>query len=166
MNNTKSRFISQSAIIAALYVVLTALTAVFGLANGAIQLRLSEALAILPFFTASAIPGLFVGCLLSNILIGVSSGFVLLDIIFGSLATLIAAVIAYLLRHKSKWLSPIPNVVLNTLIVPFIIAYGYGAEESIPFIMLTVGATEIISCYILGMMLLFWVEKNRKTLHL
>ena len=144
----------QAAMIAAIYVVLTFIANAFGLANYAIQVRFSEALTILPFFTPVAIPGLFVGCLLSNILTGCMP----LDILFGSLATLIGACGTYALR-KYKWLAPIPPIIANTLIVPFVLAYVYKFEGSIPYFMLTVSIGEIISCGILGMLLLFALQK-------
>lgn len=144
----------QAAMIAAIYVVLTFAANAFGLANYAIQVRFSEALTILPFFTPAAIPGLFVGCLLSNILTGCMP----LDILFGSLATLIGACGTYALR-KYKWLAPIPPILANTLIVPFVLAYVYKFEGSIPYFMITVGIGEIISCGVLGMILLFTLQK-------
>lgn len=143
---SKALFITQAAVIAAIYVVLTYLAQLFGLASGAIQLRLSEMLTVLPFFTPAAIPGLFIGCILSNIL----TGCVIWDVIFGSLATLIGAVGTYLLRKKSPYLAPVPPIVANTLIVPFVLTYAYGAEDGILFLMLTVGIGEILSCGVLG----------------
>lgn len=143
-------FIAQAAMIAAIYVVLTFIANAFGLANYAIQVRFSEALTILPFFTPAAIPGLFVGCLLSNIL----TGCLPLDIVFGSIATLIGACGTYALR-KYKWLAPLPPIIANTVIVPFVLAYVYKFEGSVPYFMLTVGIGEVISCGILGMILLF-----------
>ncbi len=150
----RALFIAQAAMIAALYVVLTFIANAFGLANYAIQVRFSEALTILPFFTPAAIPGLFVGCMLSNILTGCMP----LDVVFGSLATLIGACGAYALR-KYKWLTPLPPIVANTIIVPFVLAYVYRFEGSIPYFMLTVGIGEVISCGILGMILLFSLQK-------
>ena len=147
-------FITQAAMIAAIYVVLTFAANAFGLANYAIQVRFSEALTILPFFTPAAIPGLFVGCLLSNILTGCMP----LDVVFGSLATLIGACGTYVLR-KYKWLAPLPPIIANTIIVPFVLAYVYKFEGSIPYFMLTVGIGEVISCGILGMILLFSLKK-------
>lgn len=151
-------FIVQGAAVAALYVVLTLLSNIFGLASGVIQVRFSEALTILPFFTPAAIPGLFVGCIISNLL----AGSAIWDVIFGSIATLIGAAGTYLLRKKTKWLAPLPPIAANTIIVPFILAFAYGAEESIPFLMLTVGAGEVISCGILGLVLLKALEKYSK----
>ncbi len=155
MKNLKPIFIAQTAMIAALYVVLTFVANALGLANGAVQIRFSEALTILPFFTAAAIPGLTIGCLLSNILTGCA----LLDIIFGSLATLIGAVFTYLLR-RSKWMAPFPPIVANTLIVPFVLLEAYGVQP-LWFSFICVAAGEIICCGILGMMLLFTLNKYR-----
>ena len=148
MRNKKVLFVAQAALIAAIYVVLTYFVSAFHLASGAIQVRISEALTILPYFTPAAIPGLTIGCLLSNLL----TGCLPMDILFGSLATLLGAVGSYLLR-KHKWLVPLPPVIANTVIVPFVLAYVYGAEGSIPFFMVTVGIGEVISCYILGSIL-------------
>ena len=145
--------------IAAMYVALTMLSNAFGLASGVIQVRISEALTVLPFFTPAAIPGLFVGCLISNIL----AGGVIWDVIFGSLATLIGAVFTYWLR-KIKWLAPVPPIVSNMLIIPFVLRYAYGAPDAIWFMMLTVGAGELISAGVLGMLLLFALEKNRNAI--
>lgn len=147
--NKKVLFIVHAAVIAALYVVLTLLANALGLANYAIQVRFSEALTILPLFTPAAIPGLVIGCFLSNIL----TGCMLLDIIFGSLATLLGALGTYALRRYSKWLAPLPPIIANTIIVPFVLAYVYQFEGSIPYFMLTVGIGEIISCGILGLLL-------------
>lgn len=159
MKKNKVLPLAQGALIAAMYVVLTMLSQTFGLASGVIQVRLSEALTILPYFTPVAIPGLFVGCLLSNIL----AGGVIWDVIFGSLATLIGAVCTYLLRNV-KWLAPVPPIVSNMLIVPFVLRYAYGAEDSIPFMMITVGAGELISAGMLGILLLLGLEKHRSRL--
>jgi len=159
MKTSKTQFLTQAAIIAALYVVLTIIANIFGLANYVIQVRFSEALTILPFFTPAAIPGLFIGCLLSNLL----TGCLPLDIIFGSLATLLGALGTYALR-KQKWLAPIPPIAANVLIVPFILAYVYQFEGSIPYFMVTVGIGEVISCGILGMILLNTLLKYEKHL--
>lgn len=156
--NKKVLFIVHAAVIAALYVVLTLLANSLGLANYAIQLRFSEALTILPFFTPAAIPGLFVGCIISNLL----TGAIPYDIIFGSLATLLGALGTYALRNTTKWLAPLPPIVANTLIVPFVLAYAYHFEGSIFYFMLTVGAGEIISCGVLGLLLLSVLQKYRK----
>lgn len=145
MRNKKVLFVAQAALIAAIYVVLTYFISAFQLASGAIQIRISEALTILPFFTPAAIPGLAIGCFLSNLL----TGCLPMDVLFGSLATLIGAIGSYLVR-KYKWLVPLPPVIANVVIVPYVLAYVYGAEGSIPFFMVTVGIGEVISCYVLG----------------
>lgn len=146
--------LTKAALIAALYVVLTYLASALGLASGSIQVRFSEALTILPLFTPAAIPGLFVGCLLSNLLTGAA----LPDIIFGSIATLIGAYGTYMIR-KYKYLSPLPPIAANTVIVPFILYYAYGIRPLwLSFI--TVGIGEIISCGIFGILLIIMIEKT------
>lgn len=146
-------FMTQSAMIAAIYVVLTVLFAPFGF--GQIQVRIAEALTVLPYFTPAAIPGLFIGCLIGNII----GGAIIPDIIFGSLATLIGACFTYLLRKRSKFLAPVPPILANTIVVPLVLYYAYGFNLPIPFMMLTVGIGEIISCGILGMILFSAVKK-------
>lgn len=157
-SNNNVSFLTHAALIAALYVVLTYLANLLGLANYAVQLRFSEALTILPYFTPAAIPGLFVGCFLSNILTGAA----LPDIIFGSLATLIAAFLTYQLR-QNKWLAPIPPILANTIVVPFVLLYAYGIEPLwLSFITVFLG--EVLSCGLLGMVLLNILQKYRKVL--
>ena len=159
MRNKNVRFITQAALIAAIYVVLTIFISAFNLASGAIQVRISEALTILPYFTPAAIAGLWIGCLLGNLLTGCMP----FDGVFGSPATLLGAVGTYLLR-KNKWLAPIPPIVSNTLIVPFVLAYVYNAKGTIPFFMLTVGIGEVISCYVLGSILLNVLNRYRNVI--
>lgn len=154
MRDRKVLFLVQGAVIAAIYVVLTVVFAPFGF--GEVQVRVSEALTILPYFTPAAVPGLFVGCLIGNTL----GGAIPVDVLFGSLATLIAAVGTYLLR-KHRFLAPVPPIVANTLIVPFVLAYGYGVALPIPLMMLTVGIGEVLSCAVMGMILLFALERCR-----
>lgn len=154
--NKKVLFIVHASIIAALYVVLTFAANAFSLANYAVQVRFSEALTILPFFTPAAIPGLTLGCLLANILTGCA----LPDIIFGTLATLIGAALTCRLRGN-KWLAPIPPIAANTVIVPFILFYAYGIRP-LWLSFLTVGAGEFISCGILGMLLLNVLMKYKQ----
>ena len=144
-SNSKVLYLAHAAMIAAIYVVLTVLGA--SLAFGEVQIRFAEALTILPVFTPAAIPGLFIGCLLGNIL----GGAIVPDIIFGSLATLIGAVFTWKLRNKSKYLAPIPPIVANIIVVPFVLKYGYQVPLPIPFMMLTVGVGEIISAGVLGL---------------
>ncbi len=153
--NAKTVFLCQGAIIAALYVVLTYVAKLFGLDSGVIQVRVSEMLCILPIFTPAAIPGLYLGCLISNLL----TGAVWLDIVVGPIATLIGALGTYFLR-KHPIVATLPPVAANALIVPFVLAYGYGVEEAIPFMMLTVGIGELISVCVLGTGLYFSLKKH------
>lgn len=155
MKNKKVLFLVQAAMIGAIYVVLTLLFQPFSF--GQIQVRIAEALTVLPVFTPAAIPGLFVGCLIGNIL----GGSILPDIIFGSLASLIGAIFTYVLRKQNKYLAPLPPMIANTLIVPFILYYAYGINLPIPFMMMTVGIGEIISCGVLGMIVYASLEKYR-----
>ena len=157
--NSKALFIAHAAIIAALYVVLTLIANAMGLANYAIQVRFSEALTILPYFTPAAIPGLFVGCILSNII----TGCVPLDVLFGSLATLFGAIFTYKLR-KWKYLTPLPPIIFNMLLVPPVLAFIYQFEGTLLYFAITVGIGEIISCGILGISLLLVLEKYRSAL--
>lgn len=146
MRKNRVLFITQAAMIAALYVVLTIFVSAFNLASGAIQVRISEALTVLPAFTPAAIPGLFIGCLVSNI----ATGCLPPDIILGSLATLLGAYGTYLLR-RFKWAVPIPPILANALIIPFVLAYVYHIPGGVPYFMLTVGIGEVLSCGVLGM---------------
>ena len=157
-HQSKALFLAQAAMIAAIYVVLTVLGA--SLAFGEVQIRFSEALTILPAFTPAGIPGVFLGCLISNIL----GGAIRPDIIFGSLATLIGAVFTWLLRNQSRYLAPLPPIAANAVVVPFILKFGYQVPLPIPFMMLTVGIGEVISCGILGMFLYSVLNRYRRVL--
>lgn len=147
MNKKGVGYLTQAAMIAAIYVVLTFVFA--PLSFGEVQVRFAEALTILPIFTPAAVPGLFVGCLLGNIL----GGAILPDVIFGSLATLIGAAGTYLMRKLNPTLAILPPVIANTVIVPLVLRYGYSVNLPIPFMALTVGIGEVISCMILGRIL-------------
>ena len=149
MKNNQTMKIANAGLIAALYVVLTYVAASAGLASGVIQVRISEALTILPVFTTAAVPGLTVGCVLANLLTGCAAW----DVVFGSLATLIGAVGTRMMR-KTPQLAWIPPVVANVAIVPIVLMKVYGAEDAWWFLALTVGAGELISCGLLG--LLVW----------
>ena len=156
--SSRTLLIVLAAIIAALYTVLTLLANFLGLASGPIQLRFSEALTILPFFGFAGVPGVTLGCLISNIVTGAD----IFDIIFGTLASFIGALctwyIGILFRRTGnkflKVLSPVPPIASNTIIVPLVLTYAYHVPDGIPFLMLTVGAGEVISCGILGLLLL------------
>ena len=147
MKNRKIHFVTQAALIAAIYVVMTYLFS--PLSFSAVQVRLSEALMIMPLFTASAVPGLFIGCLIGNIL----GGALLPDIVFGSIATLIGAVLTYRLREKGPVISMIPPIVSNSIIIPFVLKYAYGINMPVLLMVITVGIGEIISCGLLGNLL-------------
>ncbi len=148
--------ITQGAVIAALY---TALTVVFApISFGAMQVRVSEVLTILPMFTPAAVPGLFIGCILANVL----GGAVIWDTIFGSIATLIGAFGGYLLR-KHRWLVPLPTIAANAIIVPFVLRYAYEFNIPIPLLLLYVAGGETISAYLLGELLITVLQKNSKT---
>ena len=153
----KTRFLTQAAIIAAIYVVLTLLTNMLGLSSGAIQLRISESLCILPVFTPAAIPGLLIGCLISNVMCGC----VIWDIIFGSLATLIGAVFTYFLKGN-KFLAVIPPILSNTIIIPFVLKFAYGLPEGLWYFVITIGIGEFLSCGILGIALCNILKKNKQ----
>ena len=152
MKKQNTLYLVQGAAIAAIYVVITVMFAPLSFGN--VQIRFSEAVTVLPFFTPAAVPGLFIGCLIANIL----GGGIPMDIIAGSLATLIGAVLSYRLRNH-KYLVPLPPILANTLIVPFVLYYGYGMNLPIPFMMLTVGIGEIASCGVLGMIILLALER-------
>lgn len=155
MKNNKVLFLTQAAMIAAIYVILTEIFAPISFSVG--QVRIAEALTILPVFTPAAIPGLFIGCLIGNIV----GGSILPDIIFGSLATLIGAYFTYLLRRQNKFLAPLPPIISNTIIIPLILRYAYGLEYAVPFMMLMVGIGEVISCGVLGMIVYVALQKHR-----
>ena len=148
MNKNYTLKLVTGGLIAALYVVLTVLAAQFNLASGAIQVRFSEALTIMPVFTVAAVPGLAVGCVLANLLTGCAAW----DVVFGSLATLIGAVGTRLLKDKPL-LAWIPPVLSNMAIIPIILIKVYAVPDAWWFLVLTIGAGEIISCGLLGLLL-------------
>ena len=150
----------QAAMIAALYVVLTFIANELGIASQAIQVRFSEALTILPYFTPAAIPGLYIGCLLANILTGAA----LPDVVFGPVATLIGAVLTWKLcqnktSSKIKWMAPLPPIAANAIIIPPVLLYAYGIRP-LWFSLITVTIGEILSCGVLGMLLLLALQKQ------
>lgn len=155
MKNKGVRFMTQAAMIAAIYVVLVFVFA--PISFGPVQIRVAEALTILPLITPAAVPGLFIGCLVGNLL---SPGLIILDIVLGSLTTLVAAIISYKLRDK-KYLVPMPPVILNMIVVPFIIKYGYGVPMPIYLSALAVGAGQLVSCYGLGLILIQVIDKYK-----
>ena len=146
------------AVIAAAYAALSLLLAPISYGN--VQIRVSEALTILPLFTPAAIPGLFIGCLLGNVV----GGALLPDIIFGSLATLIGAVFTWLLRSRRPVIGTLPPIISNVVIVPLVLRIAYGVNLPLPFLMLTVGVGEVISCTILGLIVYYALNRYRNTL--
>ena len=162
-NRSSRRFsvrdMALAGLIAALYAVLGYFANIFGVAFGPVQVRFSEALCVLPFFFPAAVPGLAVGCLVVNLL----SPYGPLDIIFGTLATLIGAIGTRLVR-KNRWLCCLPPILANTIIVPFVLVYGYGLPGALPLFMLTVGIGEVLSCGLLGQLFYSLVDKHKNQL--
>ena len=163
MKNKNVLYLTQAAMIAALYVVLTLIANALGLASQSIQLRFSEALTLLPYFTSAAIPGLLAGCIVSNVI----TGCMVPDIVFGSMATLIGALGTHALRKvaggsfRRRLLLPLPPIAANTVIIPFVLRYGYGIPTPIWLNALTVGLGEVLSCGVLGLLLLSVMERRR-----
>ena len=162
---TKTRkmtlYVARGAIIAALYVVMTMLASAVGLSSGVIQFRISETLCVMAVFLPEAVPGLFIGCLISNLMV---PGVVIWDIIFGSAATLLGAIGARLMRklpEKLMWLSTLPTIMSNMLIVPLVLIYAYGVPDSYGFLLLTVGIGEI-ACAGFGGTGLYYLLKRTK----
>ena len=169
-------FLTQAAVIAACYAVLT--MAMWEFSSLAIQCRVSEGLCVLALFTDAAVPGLFIGCLIANFMSGTW-----VDIVFGSLATLIAAYITRVIAKKclkstqttmmTKVLIPLPTVLVNTLVIPFVLYFGYGVTSMgnattmaavLGLIALSIFIGEAISCYVVGIPLMMAVKKFEKHL--
>lgn len=159
MKKNEALYLSQAAVIAALYVALTYLSNMLGLW----EIRFSEALCILPYFTAAAVPGLTIGCVLANLLTGCA----LWDVVFGSLATFAGAYVAHKLRHKSWLLAPWPNILANTLIVPLILRYVYlDTSRTLPGLFAYMALSEVVSAGVLGYMLLKALKKHERMFQL
>ena len=150
------KLITRAAVVAALYIVLTLVANMLGLANGAIQVRLSEALTLLPVLFAESVWGLFVGCLISNII----TGCVIWDIICGSLATLIGAYVTLKLKNH-RFLASLAPVVSNAVIVPFVLKYAYGVGDAWWFMVITVAIGEIITCVFFAPLVVKALEKHK-----
>lgn len=157
MKNTK--FIIQAAIIAAVYATLTILLMPFS--YGVMQVRVSEALTILPYFTPAAIPGLFIGCLVSNMV----GPYGIMDMVFGSSATLLAAIGSYYLRSRPI-LVPLPPVIANGIIIGAMLYYAYAVPMPLIACILWVAAGELIACYVIGYPLLRILKKYKKIFEL
>jgi uncharacterized membrane protein len=142
---------TRAAMIGAVYAIITILFA--PISYGLVQVRISEMLMILPFFTPAAIPGLFVGCLIANIF----GGFGLLDIIFGSLATLLSAFLVS--KIANKYFVPLPPVIVNAIIIGLVL--HVVLDLSLYLTILWVGFGQLIACYGLGLPLLLLLEKRK-----
>ena len=138
--------LTRAALIAALYVILAFVAQMFGLASGVIQIRLSETLTVLPLLYKEAIPGLWIGCIIANILTGCAPW----DVVFGSVATLIGAIGTYYIGRKKPILGPVFPIISNMVIVPLVLQAVYGVKESFVFLAVTVGIGEVICCGLLG----------------
>ena len=154
-----TRYLALSGIIAALYVVLTISFA--PISYGAVQFRISEALTVLPFIFPPAIPGLTIGCVISNIYSPM-----IWDIIIGSSATLVAAVITYYMgRSKLQWMkfiAPMPAVIVNAIVVGAELTYLMAIGNTLIYNILMVGLGELVVCYVLGLPLLLGVQRVYK----
>lgn len=149
-------YITKAAAVAAMYAALTLLLA--PISFGYLQCRVSEALCVLPYIMPASGIGLFVGCLLGNLLTGAPW----FDVVFGTLATGLAALLTYFIgkRGLPKWLAPLPAVVCNGCIVGAVLTYGYGIGIPFQLSALYVSAGEILSCYVIGLPLLYFLCKN------
>ncbi len=155
----KTALLTRGAIIAAVYVVLTYITNLFGLASGAVQIRLSEALCVLPIFFPEAIGGLTLGCFIANLV----TGCIPTDIIFGSFATFLGAWGTYFFRKKTP-VAIMSPILSNIVIVPLVLKYAYGLGDAWWYFVLTVGVGEVISCALVGSLVIRFVGKNLKIL--
>ena len=151
-----------SGIIAALYAGLTILLQ--AISFGPVQIRVSEAMTLLPLITPAAVPGLAIGCMLANLL----TGSVFYDILFGSIATLLGALGTYALRkftlRRVRFLLPLTTILANILIVPFVLQYAYHVPDAWWFLCLTVGIGEVIAAGVGGVLMSFLLEKYRGVL--
>ena len=166
MRKRISRYIIQFVIIAAVYAgIMIIQDSTVGMTKGFFQIRIAEALTVLPVFTPAAIPGLFVGRLASSyFMLGVSQNSFICDIVFGSLATLLAAIGTYLIR-KQKFLAPIPPIIINTIVTPLLFTYVYRFDDhSLVSYMVSIFIGELISCGVLGIALMLGLEDHRDKL--
>ncbi len=152
--------LTRSSAVAAVYIALTMFSAVFGLSSGAIQLRLSESICLIPLLMPEAVPGLFVGCFISNLV----SGAHILDTIFGSFATLIGAYLGreVFLKFKTPyWVSTLPTLISNMIIIPALLVFTYGSEGSYLYFLITVGIGEFITASLLGTFIFSRLKKSK-----
>ncbi len=154
--NSNIRYLSEASLIAALYVMLTAISSAFGLGNGPIQLRLSESLCVFAIFTPAALPGVTLGCFISNLLTGCA----LWDMVFGTLASFIGMIGCRALK-KLPYIAPTPYALSNMIAVPLIQAYVYDVSEALPLLFLFIGVGEVLSVYVVGLPIYFILKKNK-----
>ena len=154
MKRFSVRSLCLSAVIAALYAALT--LSFQAISFGAVQFRVSEAMTLLPVLFPEAVPGLAVGCLISNLFNPM--GATVYDVVFGTLATLLAAVLTSRIRG-SIWLRALPPVICNAVIIGLVLTYGYGIDM-LWMNMLTVGIGQAVVCYVLGVPLVRILEKQ------
>ena len=164
-HSNRTRYLCQAAMIAALYFVLTWLSATLGLDSKTPQCRLGEALAVLPLFMPAAVPGLGIGCFIANVCFSPMPA----DWIFGTLATLLGAIACRMIGrvwHSFSFFNlfsaTLPNVVANTVIVPFILQYAYGIPDGYWLLLISVGAGEVVSGIVLGMILALAIPNSMK----
>lgn len=156
MKNKKTANATVAAAIAALYVVLTYVSFSFGLSSSVVQCRISEGLCVLAAYTPAAIPGLVIGCLISNTITNAH----FLDIIMGTLATFAGTYAAFLMR-KRKYTAPLPYLAVNTLAIPPMLIYLYNAQEAGWIVYLTFFAGEAVACLGMGYMLVAFLERTK-----
>ncbi|AVP66102.1 QueT transporter family protein [Clostridium sporogenes] len=158
LQNKKISKLVFSAVIAAIYTVLTLLLA--PISYGQIQVRVSESLTLLPFLSSYSIWGVFLGCIISNLI----GGNGIIDVVFGSLATLIAAILTYYIGKSNlkfkKYLAPLPPIIINAVVIGFIL--NYTLKLPLLLSIIWIGLGEAISCYVLGLILISIIEKNKK----
>ncbi len=158
MKKSNILFITRAALVAAFYVLLGMISNTLGLDSGTVQLRLSEALCVLPAVSGTYVLGVTIGCFLFNTLFTGS----IIDMLFGTLATLIGALLATFFKKK-KYLAFVPTVMSNALIIPLVICSTSmnGELSSLPFMVLSIGFGEFLSCGVIGNALLRAVEKRK-----
>lgn len=145
----KTDKIVRIAIIAAVYATITITFA--PLSYGVVQVRISEALTILPFIFPESALGLFVGCLIANVFGGLG----IIDIVFGSLATLLAGYLTS--KMPNKYWAPLPPVLINAVVVGLILKFVVGAPLLLTMLYVAIG--QFLACYLLGLPLLIWLKR-------
>lgn len=150
----KIRYLTQAGLVAAIYTALCLVFQPISFGFSGVEMRISEALSLLPVVMPAAVPGLFVGCLLANIL----GGATILDIVFGSLTTLAAAILTRKLRRKFCF-AALPPVVLNAVVVGTLLRYAYGLQLPLLICMGSIALGQAAACYGLGAVVLRAMEK-------